>query len=67
MTVNGQQVDRRSIHVELERAGTERPAGVLAAAIHNANAVAAVADMDLSHTPPLGSPWDAVQQAAHAC
>jgi hypothetical protein len=32
---------------------------VLAAAIHNANAVAELADLDLSYTPPLGSPWDA--------
>lgn len=39
---------------------------VLAAAIHNANAVAELADLDLSYTPPLGSPWDAVQQGAHA-
>ena len=39
---------------------------VLAAAIHNANAVGELADLDLSYTPPLGSPWDAVQQAAHA-
>jgi NADPH-dependent 2,4-dienoyl-CoA reductase/sulfur reductase-like enzyme len=39
---------------------------VLAAAIHNANTVAELADLDLSYTPPLGSPWDAVQQAAHA-
>lgn len=24
-----------------------------------------LADLDLSYTPPLGSPWDAVQMAAH--
>lgn len=39
---------------------------ILAAAIHNGNAVADVADLDLSYTPPLGTPWDAVQQGAHA-
>ena len=39
---------------------------VLAAAIHNANAIGEPADLDLSYTPPLGSPWDAVQRAAHA-
>jgi NADPH-dependent 2,4-dienoyl-CoA reductase/sulfur reductase-like enzyme len=39
---------------------------ILATAIHNANVVADLADLDLSYTPPLGSPWDAVQQAAHA-
>jgi hypothetical protein len=26
--------------------------------------VAQIADLDLSYTPPLGSPWDAVQMAA---
>ena len=39
---------------------------ILAAAIHNSNAVADLADIDLSYTPPLGSPWDAIQQTAHA-
>lgn len=39
---------------------------ILATAIHNSNAVADLADIDLSYTPPLGSPWDAIQQAAHA-
>lgn len=38
---------------------------ILAAAIHNGNTVADLADLDLSYTPPLGSPWDAIQQAAH--
>ena len=39
---------------------------VLAAAIQNRNTVATLAQLDLSYTPPLGSPWDALQQAAHA-
>lgn len=39
---------------------------VLAAALYNHNAVADLVDLDLSYTPPLGSPWDALQQAAHA-
>lgn len=38
---------------------------ILAAAIHNGNAVADLADLDLSYAPPLGSPWDAIQHAAH--
>ena len=25
-----------------------------------------ISDLDLSYTPPLGSPWDAVQTAAQA-
>ena len=28
--------------------------------------VTAVSDLDLSYTPPLGSPWDATQLAAQA-
>jgi hypothetical protein len=25
-----------------------------------------ISDLDLSYTPPLGSPWDPIQQAAQA-
>lgn len=39
---------------------------VLAAAIFNGNQVADLGDLDLSYTPPLSSPWDPIQQAAHA-
>jgi NADPH-dependent 2,4-dienoyl-CoA reductase/sulfur reductase-like enzyme len=35
-----------------------------ATAIFHGMAVDALADLDLSYTPPLGSPWDAVQIAA---
>jgi len=35
-----------------------------ATAIFNAMTVEAISDLDLSYTPPLGSPWDAVQVAA---
>ena len=34
------------------------------AAIYHGMTVDAVSDLDLSYTPPLGSPWDAVQMAA---
>lgn len=37
-----------------------------AAALHHAMTVAAMSDLDLSYTPPLGSPWDAVQVATQA-
>lgn len=37
---------------------------VFAAAIHNGMSVEGLNDLDLSYTPPLGSPWDAVQIAA---
>jgi NADPH-dependent 2,4-dienoyl-CoA reductase/sulfur reductase-like enzyme len=39
---------------------------VAATAIYHAMTVDAISDLDLSYTPPLGSPWDAVQAAAQA-
>lgn len=35
-----------------------------ATAIFNGNTVAELNDLDLSYTPPLGSPWDVLQVAA---
>jgi NADPH-dependent 2,4-dienoyl-CoA reductase/sulfur reductase-like enzyme len=37
---------------------------IAAVAIYHGMTVDAVSDLDLSYTPPLGSPWDAVQIAA---
>ncbi|HEY7948135.1 MAG TPA: FAD-dependent oxidoreductase [Acidimicrobiales bacterium] len=39
---------------------------IAAAAIFNEMSVDAMSDLDLSYTPPLGSPWDAVQIGAQA-
>jgi NADPH-dependent 2,4-dienoyl-CoA reductase/sulfur reductase-like enzyme len=39
---------------------------IYATALHHGMTVDAVSDLDLSYTPPLGSPYDAVQAAAHA-
>jgi NADPH-dependent 2,4-dienoyl-CoA reductase/sulfur reductase-like enzyme len=39
---------------------------ILATAIAYGASVAELGDLDLSYTPPLGSPWDAIQHAAHA-
>jgi NADPH-dependent 2,4-dienoyl-CoA reductase/sulfur reductase-like enzyme len=39
---------------------------IAAAAIYHGMTVDEVSDLDLSYTPPLGSPWDAVQMAAQA-
>ena len=39
---------------------------VYAAALHAGQSVDEICDLDLSYTPPLGSPWDAVQMAAQA-
>ena len=40
-----------------------RATAMIIATARNTNAVS---DLDLSYTPPLGSPWDAVQMAAQA-
>lgn len=50
------------------RLGTETAKRVdtFATALHAGLTVAQVSDLDLSYTPPLGSPWDAVQIAAQA-
>jgi hypothetical protein len=37
-----------------------------AAAPFHGMTVNAISELDLSYTPPLGSPWDAVQMAAQA-
>ena len=39
---------------------------IAAAAIFNEMTVDAMSDLDLSYTPPLGSPWDAIQIGAQA-
>jgi len=39
---------------------------IYATAIHHGARVGEMSDLDLSYTPPLGSPWDAVQAAADA-
>ena len=39
---------------------------IAAAAIFNEMSVEAMSELDLSYTPPLGSPWDAVQMGAQA-
>jgi NADPH-dependent 2,4-dienoyl-CoA reductase/sulfur reductase-like enzyme len=39
---------------------------IAATAIFHAMTVDAISDLDLSYTPPLGSPWDAVQAGAQA-
>lgn len=50
------------------RLGSEvaKRADVYATALFHAMTVEGMADLDLTYTPPLGSPWDAVQTAAQA-
>ena len=39
---------------------------IAATAIYNGMTVEGISDLDLSYTPPLGSPWEAVQMGAQA-
>ena len=39
---------------------------IAATAIHNVMTIGEMSDLDLSYTPPLGSPWDAIQAGAQA-
>ncbi len=39
---------------------------IAATAIFHAMTVDEISDLDLSYTPPLGSPWDAIQAGAQA-
>jgi NADPH-dependent 2,4-dienoyl-CoA reductase/sulfur reductase-like enzyme len=39
---------------------------IAATAIYHGMTVEALSDLDLSYTPPLGSPWDAIQMGAQA-
>jgi NADPH-dependent 2,4-dienoyl-CoA reductase/sulfur reductase-like enzyme len=50
------------------RRGTEiaKRVDTFATALFHDMNVAAVSDLDLSYTPPLGSPWDAIQTATQA-
>lgn len=50
------------------RRGTEtaKRVDIYAAALFHGMSVDALAELDLSYTPPLGSPWDAVQVAGQA-
>jgi len=48
------------------RAAVAKRLDVMAAALFNRLKVAEILDLDLSYTPPLGSPWDPWQAAARA-
>jgi NADPH-dependent 2,4-dienoyl-CoA reductase/sulfur reductase-like enzyme len=39
---------------------------IAATAIHNRMPINEISDLDLSYTPPLGSPWDTIQAGAQA-
>ena len=67
--ITGDTRDGRLLGAQLVgRLGTETAKRVdtFATALYAGLTVAEVSDLDLSYTPPLGSPWDAVQVATQA-
>ena len=69
MRFTGDRNTRRLLGVQLfghKHAEVAKRIDVAATAIYHGMTVDEVSDLDLSYTPPLGSPWDAVQLGAQA-
>jgi NADPH-dependent 2,4-dienoyl-CoA reductase/sulfur reductase-like enzyme len=67
--LTGDRVTRRLLGAQIVGHWTAEVAkriDVFATAIYHGMTVDGVNDLDLSYTPPLGSPWDAVQLSAQA-
>jgi NADPH-dependent 2,4-dienoyl-CoA reductase/sulfur reductase-like enzyme len=69
MRVTGDRNTRRLLGLQLfghRRAEVAKRIDIAATAIFHAMTVDEVSDLDLSYTPPLGSPWEAVQMGSQA-
>jgi NADPH-dependent 2,4-dienoyl-CoA reductase/sulfur reductase-like enzyme len=69
LRVTGDRITGRLLGLQLfghKNAEIAKRVDIAATAIYHGMTVDAVSDLDLSYTPPLGSPWDAVQIAAQA-
>ena len=55
-----------AVHPSEERSKDAPRSQAPACAIFHHMTVDAVSDLDLSYTPPLGSPWEAIQMGAQA-
>jgi NADPH-dependent 2,4-dienoyl-CoA reductase/sulfur reductase-like enzyme len=69
MRVTGDRATGRLLGLQLfghKNAEIAKRIDIAATAIFHGMTVEAVSDLDLSYTPPLGSPWDAVQIGAQA-
>jgi NADPH-dependent 2,4-dienoyl-CoA reductase/sulfur reductase-like enzyme len=69
MRVTGDRGTARLLGLQLfghKHAEIAKRIDIAATAIYAGLTVDAVSDLDLSYTPPLGSPWDAVQMGAQA-
>jgi NADPH-dependent 2,4-dienoyl-CoA reductase/sulfur reductase-like enzyme len=69
MRVTGDRATGRLLGMQLfghKNAEIAKRIDIAATAIFHGMTVDAVSDLDLSYTPPLGSPWEAVQMGAQA-
>ena len=69
MRVTGDRPTGRLLGVQLFghlRSEIAKRIDIAATAIFHSMTVDAISELDLSYTPPLGSPWDAIQTAAQA-
>ncbi len=69
MRITGDRATGRLLGMQLfghRNAEIAKRIDIAATAIFNSMTVAAISDLDLSYTPPLGSPWEAVQMGAQA-
>ena len=69
MRFTGDRATGRLLGVQLfghKNAEVAKRIDIAATAIYHGMTVDEVSDLDLSYTPPLGSPWDAVQMGAQA-
>ena len=69
MRVTGDRTTGRLLGLQLfghRHAEIAKRIDIAATAIYNNMTVDAISDLDLSYTPPLGSPWEAVQMGAQA-
>jgi NADPH-dependent 2,4-dienoyl-CoA reductase/sulfur reductase-like enzyme len=69
MRVTGDRRTGRLLGMQLfghKHAEIAKRIDIAATAIFNSMAVEDMSDLDLSYTPPLGSPWEAVQMGAQA-
>ena len=69
MRVTGDRASGRLLGMQLfghKNAEVANRVDIAAAAIFHGMTIDAVSDLDLSYTPPLGSPWEAVQMGTQA-
>ena len=69
MRCTGDRATGRLLGVQLfghRHAEVAKRIDIAATSIFNEMTIDAMSDLDLSYTPPLGSPWDAVQMGAQA-